>query len=95
MIVLDVPRVQCHDCSCIKQIHLTFAKEHKHYTRFFESYAVHVLDRFHVVKLFNEQLTTFRRCLLRETLDKDSKNSLKRNSFRFDETFLQFGRDKK
>jgi hypothetical protein len=34
MLVLDVPRVQCYDCGCIKQIHLRFTKEHKRYTRF-------------------------------------------------------------
>jgi hypothetical protein len=34
MIVLGVPRVRRHDCGCVKQIHLTFAKEHKRYTHF-------------------------------------------------------------
>ncbi|MDR1491675.1 MAG: ISL3 family transposase, partial [Planctomycetaceae bacterium] len=194
-IILNVPRVQCHACGSIKQIHLTFAKEHKRYTRFFETYvldllqlltcqdaadhlgvswdtirdvekeylqkrfanpslkdvthiaideialqkghkyltvvmdwkigraifvgdgkgeeslkpfwkklrrakanivaaadmspayasairqnlpdALHVLDRFHVIKLFNEQLMELRRRLFRETLDKDLKTALK------------------
>ncbi|MDR1383227.1 MAG: hypothetical protein LBJ67_05185 [Planctomycetaceae bacterium] len=44
MIILNVPRVRRHDCGCVKQIHLTFAKEHKRYTRFFESDALDLLQ---------------------------------------------------
>jgi len=40
-IVMDVPRVFCHDCKAWKQVHISFAKEHKRYTRFL---AAHVLD---------------------------------------------------
>lgn len=40
-IVMEVPRVYCHDCQVTKQIELRFAKPHKRYTRFFER---HVLD---------------------------------------------------
>ena len=40
-IILDVPRVLCHDCKAVRQVHLTFAEEHKRYTRFL---AAHVLD---------------------------------------------------
>jgi len=40
-IVLEVPRVQCHDCQTIRQIKIRFAEEHKRHTRFFER---HVLD---------------------------------------------------
>ena len=40
-IVLEVPRVYCHACNSIRQVHITFAEEHKRYTRFFER---HVLD---------------------------------------------------
>jgi len=40
-IVLLVPRVFCHDCKTTRQIKISFAEEHKRYTRFFER---HVLD---------------------------------------------------
>jgi len=40
-IVLEVPRVYCHDCNTTRQVHITFAEEHKRHTRFFER---HVLD---------------------------------------------------
>src|SRR5215469_9475124 len=42
-IVLNVPRVFCHDCQKTRQIHLTFAEEHKRYTRFFERYVLDLL----------------------------------------------------
>jgi transposase len=44
--------------------------------------AIHVFDRFHVVKLFNEKLTDLRRRLYGETKDKDDKSALK--GIRFD-----------
>jgi transposase len=40
-IVLEVPRVHCHDCQCKKQVSISFAKPNKRYTRFLER---HVLD---------------------------------------------------
>jgi transposase len=40
-IVLEIPRVYCHDCGKTQQIKISFAEEHKRYTRFFER---HVLD---------------------------------------------------
>jgi Transposase and inactivated derivatives len=40
-IILNVPRIHCHDCQAKQQVHLTFAEEHKRYTRFL---ATHVLD---------------------------------------------------
>jgi transposase len=40
-IVLDVPRVYCHDCQKTQQVKIHFAEEHKRYTRFYER---HVLD---------------------------------------------------
>jgi transposase len=43
-IVLEVPRVYCHDCGVTRQIHITFAKEHKRYTRFFERYVLDLLQ---------------------------------------------------
>lgn len=195
-IILEVPRVYCHDCECTKQMSISFAKPHKRHTRFFETYvldllvamtckdvaehldvswdtvrdiektrlkrdfakpplknvthiaideiaiqkghkyltvvmdltsgrvifvgdgksgdalipfwkkfkrsrakivavcsdmspaytkairnhlpeAIHVFDRFHVMKLFNEKLTTLRKRLYRETPEKDAQNSLK------------------
>jgi transposase len=39
--------------------------------------ALHVYDRFHVMKLFNEQLTKLRRRLFHETTDQEGKNALK------------------
>ncbi len=39
--------------------------------------AVHVFDHFHVIKLFNEKLTAFRRQLFRELLDEDQRQILK------------------
>ena len=39
--------------------------------------AIHVFDRFHVVKLFNEKLTSLRRRLYGETKDKEAKDALK------------------
>jgi len=42
-IILDVPRVFCHDCQMTRQIHLSFAEEHKRYTRFFERYVLDLL----------------------------------------------------
>lgn len=44
--------------------------------------AVHVFDRFHVMKLFNDKLTSLRRRLYGETRDKDEKDALK--GIRFD-----------
>ena len=44
IIVLEVPRVLCHDCKTLRQIKVSFAEEHKRYTRFFER---HVLDLLH------------------------------------------------
>jgi transposase len=44
--------------------------------------AIHVYDRFHVMKLFNEKLSDLRRRLYRETQDKEEKESLK--GVRFD-----------
>jgi len=43
-IVLWIPRVHCHDCGVIRQIHITFAKEHKRYTRFYERYVLDLLQ---------------------------------------------------
>jgi transposase len=40
-IVLEVPRVYCHDCHKTQQVKIHFAEEHKRYTRFYER---HVLD---------------------------------------------------
>jgi Transposase and inactivated derivatives len=42
-IILDVPRVSCHDCQCTKQVSISFAKPYKRYTRFFESYVLDLL----------------------------------------------------
>jgi transposase len=44
--------------------------------------AIHVFDRFHVMKLFNEKLSDLRRRLYSETKDKDDKSALK--GIRFD-----------
>jgi transposase len=44
--------------------------------------AIHVFDRFHVMKLFNEKLTNMRRRLYGETKDKEGKEALK--GIRFD-----------
>jgi len=44
--------------------------------------AIHVFDRFHVVKLFNEKLSSLRRRLQGETKDKEAKEALK--GIRFD-----------
>jgi len=44
--------------------------------------AIHVFDRFHIMKLFNEKLTALRRRLHRETTDQESKKALK--GIRFD-----------
>jgi transposase len=44
--------------------------------------AIHVFDRFHVIKLFNEKLSTLRRRLQSETKDKEAKEALK--GIRFD-----------
>jgi transposase len=44
--------------------------------------AIHVFDRFHVMKLFNEKLTDLRRRLYGETKDKEDKSVLK--GIRFD-----------
>jgi transposase len=43
-LVLKVPRVFCHDCKTLRQVHLTFAKEHKRYTRFLERYVLDLLQ---------------------------------------------------
>ena len=42
-IILEVPRVHCHDCQTIRQIHITFAKEYKRHTRFLERYILDLL----------------------------------------------------
>ena len=42
-IVLNVPRVFCLDCKSTRQVHISFAKEHKRYTRFLESYILDLL----------------------------------------------------
>ena len=42
-IVLEVPRVYCHDCQKIRQVTIHFAEEHKRYTRFFERYVLDLL----------------------------------------------------
>jgi len=42
-IVLEVPRVFCHDCKKIRQVKITFAEEHKRHTRFFERYVLDLL----------------------------------------------------
>ena len=42
-IVLEVPRVYCLDCQQTRQVHISFAKEHKRYTRFLESYILDLL----------------------------------------------------
>jgi transposase len=42
-IILEIPRVLCHDCKKTRQVHLTFAEEHKRYTRFFERYVLDLL----------------------------------------------------
>ena len=39
--------------------------------------AVHVFDHFHVIKLFNEKLTAFRRDLFRQLTDEDEREILK------------------
>jgi transposase len=39
--------------------------------------AIHVFDRFHVMKLFNEKMTQLRRRLYREATEKDTKDALK------------------
>ena len=39
--------------------------------------AVHVFDHFHVIKLYNEKLTAFRRELFRELIDEDQRQILK------------------
>jgi len=44
--------------------------------------AIHVFDRFHIVKLFNEKLSNLRRRLYSETKDKEGKAALK--GIRFD-----------
>jgi transposase len=44
--------------------------------------AIHVFDRFHVVKLFNDKLSSLRRRLQGEAKDKEAKESLK--GIRFD-----------
>jgi len=46
------------------------------------SEAIHVFDRFHVVKLFNDKLSSLRRRLQGETKDKEAKDALK--GIRFD-----------
>lgn len=43
-IVLEVPRVHCHDCQCKNFMSLSFAKPHKRYTRFFERYVLDLLQ---------------------------------------------------
>ena len=43
-IVLWIPRVYCHDCGVLRQIHIAFAKEHKRYTRFYERYVLDLLQ---------------------------------------------------
>lgn len=50
------------------------------YTKAIESHlpdALHVFDRFHVMKLFNEKLSELRRRLARETTEKSAKDALK------------------
>jgi len=42
-IILEIPRVFCLDCKKTRQVHLTFAEEHKRYTRFFERYVLDLL----------------------------------------------------
>jgi len=42
-IILIVPRVFCLDCQQTRQVHISFAKEHKRYTRFLESYILDLL----------------------------------------------------
>lgn len=42
-IILEVPRVYCHDCRCTKQMSISFAKPNKRYTRFFETYVLDLL----------------------------------------------------
>jgi transposase len=42
-IILEIPRVFCHDCGTLRQVKLTFAEEHKRYTRFFERYVLDLL----------------------------------------------------
>jgi transposase len=44
--------------------------------------AIHVFDRFHIVKLFNEKMTALRRRLHKETKDKTEKDAL--TGIRFD-----------
>jgi transposase len=43
-IILQVPRVFCHDCKSLQQIHLSFAEEKKRYTRFFARYVLDLLE---------------------------------------------------
>lgn len=42
-IILEVPRVYCHDCRKTQQVKISFAEEHKRYTRFFERYVLDLL----------------------------------------------------
>lgn len=43
-LIIEVPRVHCLDCGALKQVHLTFAKEHKRYTRFLATLALDLLQ---------------------------------------------------
>ena len=75
-IVLTLPRVGCRDCGTVRQIKVSFAALRRSFTRAFERYALDLFDHFHVVKLFNDKLSEFRRDLQRDA-DKIEKHVLK------------------
>jgi transposase len=43
-IVLDVPRVKCHDCGVLRQVEITFAKPMRRHIRAFERYVLDLLE---------------------------------------------------
>lgn len=49
IIIVIIQRVQCKDCSCLKQINLQFADSKKSYTRSFARYALELL-KFSTIK---------------------------------------------
>ncbi len=44
-IVLNVPRVECHDCDELRQVKITFAKPNRRHIRAFERYVLDLLQR--------------------------------------------------
>ena len=45
LLVVKIPKIYCHHCNAIRQVHIPFARPNKHYTRAFEHYVIELLRK--------------------------------------------------